>query len=165
MTPASATPATPDHITPLLRNHHQKCDQLFAAAEELAARQSWVACAATTGALTDALEAHFQGEETLLFPAFEAATGMRDGPTAMMRHEHNQIRPLLGMLHDAVAQRDTAAYADAANTLLVLLQQHNFKEENILYPMCDRNIAERPPLTSALAAMLADPTDSTDSHD
>ncbi|TRZ68118.1 MAG: hemerythrin domain-containing protein, partial [Rhodocyclaceae bacterium] len=28
-----------------------------------------------------------------------------------------------------------------AETLLILMQQHNMKEENILYPMCDQALA------------------------
>ena len=56
----------------------------------------------------------------------------------MMRHEHEQMRALLSQLAAACAARDGEAYAGTAETLLMLMQQHNMKEENILYPMCDR---------------------------
>ncbi len=55
-----------------------------------------------------------------------------------MRLEHAQMRPLLAQLEAACAARDGDGYAGAAETLLILMQQHNMKEENILYPMCDQ---------------------------
>ena len=34
-----------------------------------------------------------------------------------------------------------AAYLGVAETLLIMMQQHNMKEENVLYPMCDQHLA------------------------
>jgi len=33
-------------------------------------------------------------------------------------------------------------YADLCEMLLILIRQHNLKEENILYPLCDRSLAQ-----------------------
>ena len=63
---------------------------------------------------------------------------MSGGPTEMMRYAHEQMRALLAQMREACAARDADAYGGAAETLLMLMQQHNMKEENILYPMCDR---------------------------
>jgi hemerythrin-like domain-containing protein len=84
------------------------------------------------------MQAHFQAEEEVLFPAFEAATGMRAGPTQMMRYEHEQMRSLLEQWVTGCAAQDEEGCAGVAETLLMLMQQHNMKEENILYPMCDQ---------------------------
>ena len=44
-----------------------------------------------------------------------------------------------------------------ADTLLIMMQQHNMKEENILYPMCDQHLAgETPELLARLEAELAE---------
>ena len=62
--------------TQVLPNHHQHCDSLFVAAEEFAERGDWAA--ANTGIrsyFARQMKAHFEAEEGLLFPAFEAATG------------------------------------------------------------------------------------------
>lgn len=75
-----------------------------------------------------------------MFPAFEAATGMTQGPTQVMRMEHRQMRGLMAQMQQAWAERDGEAFAGAAETLLILMQQHNMKEENILYPMCDQHV-------------------------
>jgi len=124
--------------TQILPDHHRHCDNLFVAAEEAAQRGDWAAAAPAFERMRDQMQAHFAAEEDLLFPAFETATGNSSGPTRVMRLEHDQMRPLLEQLEAACAARDADAYAGAAETLLILMQQHNMKEENILYPMCDQ---------------------------
>ena len=124
--------------TKILPDHHKHCDELFVAAEDAAARADWSAATAAFDRFRAQMDAHFEAEETVLFPGFEAATGMSDGPTQMMRFEHEQMRSLLAQLAQTCAARDREGYAGVAETLLMLLQQHNMKEENILYPMCDQ---------------------------
>jgi hemerythrin-like domain-containing protein len=128
-------------LTEPLHDHHKLCDELFAAAEAAAADRDWPRCQLLLTRFHDVLESHFQAEETLLFPAFEAARGMSVGPTQMMRVEHAQMRGLLEQMQGALTAQAGDDFAGAAGTLLVLMQQHNMKEENILYPMCDRTLA------------------------
>jgi DUF438 domain-containing protein len=54
-----------------------------------------------------------------------------------MRGEHRQMRDLLAQMKLALDERDGEGFGGAAETLLIMMQQHNMKEENILYPMCD----------------------------
>ena len=123
--------------TQILPDHHRHCDDLFVAAEQAVQGGDWASAAPACAHLCAQMKAHFAAEEDLLFPAFEAAAG-GSGPTRVMRMEHEQMRPLLAQLEEACAARDADAYAGAAETLLILMQQHNMKEENILYPMCDQ---------------------------
>jgi iron-sulfur cluster repair protein YtfE (RIC family) len=91
------------------------------------------------------LEQHIGWEEEILFPTFEAKTGMRDGgPTEVMRWEHTMIKDFLLKIHDFLAQNQQAIKEDVRG-LHGLLQMHNHKEENILYPALDSMIgsAER----------------------
>jgi iron-sulfur cluster repair protein YtfE (RIC family) len=125
-------------ITNALYQHHKRCDEDFASAEEAAQQGDWATCAAALGSFRSGLLAHIGVEEEVLFPAFEQRTGMVDGPTQVMRYEHSQLRALMEQLDQALVQKDGDGYAGVAETLLVLLQQHNMKEENILYPMCER---------------------------
>ena len=124
--------------TQILPEHHKQCDDLFVAAEEAVSRSEWSAAATAFMRFRGDMEAHFAAEEEVLFPAFESATGMTEGPTQMMRHEHGQMRQLLEQLSMACTAHDSDAYAGVAETLLMLMQQHNMKEEHILYPMCDQ---------------------------
>jgi hemerythrin-like domain-containing protein len=126
--------------TDILPQHHKHCDELFAAAEDAAQGTDWALAEKSFARFNAQMRAHFQAEEEVLFPAFEQTTGMTQGPTQMMRHEHQQMRSLLSQLEDACTRHDAEGYAGAAETLLMLMQQHNMKEENILYPMCDRTL-------------------------
>lgn len=124
-------------VTAPLSQHHKHCDEIFARAEEACANGDWAVGSEAFALLNDQLETHFKSEEELLFPAFESATGMTSGPTEVMRGEHRQMRELLAQMKGALADQDSDTFGGAAETLLILMQQHNMKEENILYPMCD----------------------------
>jgi iron-sulfur cluster repair protein YtfE (RIC family) len=142
-------------LTEPFRLHHQHCDDLFIGAENAVKRKDWSLARRELSAFLAAMEAHFGAEEEMLFPAFEAATGMSGGPTQVMRHEHAQMRKLFEQMQTALDGQNAAAYASAADTLLVLMQQHNMKEENILYPMCNQRLeAQAATLGPALHARL-----------
>jgi len=125
-----------------MTDDHRRCDDEFAAAEQAAAAADWSAAVAAFASFRDDVEHHFAAEESLLFPAFEEKTGMYMGPTQVMRSEHVQMRELMQAAADALAAKDAEAYAGNAETLLIMMQQHNMKEENILYPMCDQHLAD-----------------------
>ncbi|HEX8963818.1 MAG TPA: hemerythrin domain-containing protein [Rhodocyclaceae bacterium] len=141
-------------LTQPLQQHHKHCDDLFAAAEALGHSSDWPACETTAGKFCAEMEAHFSTEEQVLFPAFASATGMNGGPVAVMRMEHAQMRELMAQMMAAAKARDRNAYAGAADTLLILMQQHNMKEENILYPMCDNSLGTTVDVRGALGERL-----------
>ncbi len=125
-------------IAEFLANEHRGCDESFAAAEEAAQTDDPAHCRATFQRFRAAMEHHFQKEETMLFPAFEQVTGNAMGPTRVMRLEHQQMRETFAEMDGALANGDLEEFLGQAETLLILMQQHNIKEEQILYPMCDR---------------------------
>ncbi|MEJ5210382.1 MAG: hemerythrin domain-containing protein [Burkholderiales bacterium] len=133
---------------------HARCDEAFAQAEAAVAGGDWERAAAHFAGFHAAMARHLAMEEEVLFPAFEAATGNSSGPSRVMRAEHEDMRELLAAMGEALARRDREAYAGAAETLLVLMEQHNLKEEQILYPMCDRLLArESADLLARMQAM------------
>ncbi len=142
-------------ITSALQHHHKLCDEDFADAEDAANKGDWAACAATYDKFRTEMLAHFSVEEEVLFPAFEQRSGMVDGPTQVMRSEHVQMRELLRQMDEALAQKNADGFGGAADTLLIMMQQHNMKEENILYPMCDQAIGQDGDLQSRIAAGLS----------
>lgn len=125
-------------INDFLATDHHRCDNLFAVAEAAAAHGDWDNATTGFSHFQEALQLHFAMEETILFPTFEARTGMMQGPTAIMRSEHRQMSDLLNQMMDALADRNGNAYLGAADTLLIIMQQHNMKEELVLYQMADR---------------------------
>jgi iron-sulfur cluster repair protein YtfE (RIC family) len=120
---------------------HDRLDELFGeyAAKKAADGDRAVACFRE---FKDGLERHIVWEEELLFPLWEAKTGMRDaGPTVVMRREHQQIREFLTRME---AMLGTGAMPTAADDtgLAGVLATHNAKEEMVLYPMIDRHASD-----------------------
>ena len=119
---------------------HRSCDEAWAEVERLVDDGQDAAARVTWARFRDQMERHFTMEETVLFPAFEQATGMSGGPTAMMRMEHEQMRGLLAQMDTAATGGDLESVVDLGDTLLMIIQQHNMKEEGMLYPMCDAHV-------------------------
>jgi hemerythrin-like domain-containing protein len=131
-----------ENIRNLMAAQHRQCDDCFVSVEQSVASAAWADASAAFEHFKDATLRHFAIEETILFPAFEAHTGMRMGPTQVMRGEHTQLRELIATAEAALAARDADDYSGIAETFLIMVQQHNMKEENILYPMCDQHLTE-----------------------
>ena len=129
-------------INQYLSDDHKAYDDLFVAAENAVAAKDWHGARDQFDAFTASMRRHFAREEEVLFPAFEARTGMSGGPTFVMRSEHQQINHLLAEMRSALERADGAAYLGQSETLLMLMRQHNMKEENILYPMADQALAD-----------------------
>jgi hemerythrin-like domain-containing protein len=125
-------------ITTLLSKQHQVCDVLFAQAEQAVAAQNWTLAVIHFNAFHDATADHFSREEQVLFPAFENITGNSQGATSVMRFEHTHLRDLFEQMKSALNQQDSDEYLGLSESFLMLIRQHNAKEEQMLYPMADR---------------------------
>lgn len=130
------------NIRDFMAQDHKDCDMLFAKAENAASSDDWNTASEAFDQFVQAMERHLGIEEQTLFPAFEEETGMVNGPTEMMRMEHEQMRSLFSEMKDAIEQNNSDDYLGAAETLLILMQQHNMKEEQILYNMMDQRLPE-----------------------
>lgn len=128
---------------------HQHCDGLFADAEAATDTEA----ASAFARFVQAMQHHLAMEEQVLFPAFERASGNQMGPTRVMRMEHEQMRELFGQMSTALASGDRNAFGGLSETLLILMQQHNLKEEQILYPMSDRALGDAAPLIQRMQAI------------
>ena len=128
-------------IAETLTEDHRRCDRLLASVETSAGRKDWAAAQSGAAALEAAMERHFSFEEETLFPPLESATAMAMGPTGVMRMEHRQIRALLGDLVQAAEDRDASECLGLLEGLHMIIQQHNAKEEVILYPLADQALA------------------------
>jgi len=139
---AAAEASLVDYFT----SKHRSCDGGWADVEAAAEAGDPGATAACWSRFRNALLRHLAMEEQLLFPAVEAATGMANaGPTQVMRMEHEQMRGVLEQMSAAVERGDAEELIDQGDTLNVLIQQHNMKEEGMLYPMAERALQARWP--------------------
>jgi hemerythrin-like domain-containing protein len=92
---------------------------------------------------------HHGKEEDILFVAMvEHGFPRREGPIAVMLHEHDLGRSLVSAL-DALAQQSTTWSQEDRGTLeqtvqefSALLRRHIQKEDQVLYPMADARLPE-----------------------
>jgi hemerythrin-like domain-containing protein len=132
-----------------LVRQHVECDDQLNRVEAALHKADHASALRNFQLFNEFLESHFVLEEARLFPALEKATGMVNGPTEVMRQEHRQIRALRDELRLGVESRSIDSALAVIDTLNVLIQQHNIKEENVLYPMCGASI---PQLSTVLGA-------------
>jgi len=127
-------------ITQYLTEEHRRCDAYYAEAEKAVNEGNWEKAKELFNTFKEKTLLHFKKEEDVLFPEFEQKTGIVMGPTQVMRMEHDQARQLMEEMEEALERQDKQAFLSAGESLMVLLQQHNMKEEQILYPMSDQNL-------------------------
>ena len=125
-------------ITTHMTGDHRHCDALFSDTESAVSQNNWQAASSHWEQFHSSIEKHFSIEEEILFPAFEQATGSSAGPTSVMRIEHQQMRQLFEQIKAAMAAQDSEETLGLTETLMILMQQHNMKEEQILYPMSEQ---------------------------
>lgn len=125
-------------IWSLLSRHHRICDERLEHSAEAVGRNDWEVAANCYGSFRNELSRHIRLEEDALFPAFEKASGTTEGPTAVMRLEHARIAILLDELERDLHAHDADGFQNAYARFSLLMSDHNRKEEQILYPACDR---------------------------
>lgn len=121
---------------------HRDCDARWAELEELLDDTDTGRAMEAWKEFDQGMRRHFAMEEEVLFPAFESRSGMGGGgPTAMMKMEHRQMLGLLDQIGVAMDSGETEDVLDLGDTLLMVIQQHNTKEEGMLYPMAENMLS------------------------
>jgi uncharacterized protein (DUF2249 family)/hemerythrin-like domain-containing protein len=136
---AEASRASARGINEALSWDHDRLEDLEAAAFQARAAGDLAAAFDLYAEFAFGLRRHIGFEEDLLFPAFEAGSGMPPtaGPTAMMRAEHREILRLLEEIEAGIG--DAAAPVAALRASFhAVLGEHNVKEEQVLYPAVDQ---------------------------
>lgn len=129
-------------LTEFMSTDHKACDVAFALAEEAALVKDWNSADHAFNTFRREIARHFSIEETVLFPALQDVGGPA-GPVNVMLMEHAQMNDLLEQMAAALKVKDGRDYAGIAETLLIVMQQHNLKEEQILYPIADKLLASQ----------------------
>ena len=128
-----------EHMT----SEHKRCDLLYLEAEKAVMDGDWDSARQQYQKFYLSMLQHFEQEETVLFPDFEELQGSALGPTQVMRMEHEQMLELLDNIQNALQAEDNDAFMGEADTLLMFMQQHNAKEEMMLYPMSDQALSSQ----------------------
>ena len=127
-------------ISSFLTQDHRNCDDEFAKLENTVASGNWAEVEKVFESFYSDMVHHFDMEEKVMFPTFEARTGMQGGPTQVMRMEHQQMTQVLGQMKEDVSKKDKDHFFGLSETLMMLMQQHNMKEEQMLYAMADQHL-------------------------
>lgn len=121
-----------------LAGDHRACDDEYGWAESRVVCGDWPNAVQAFDGFTRHLEHHLSQEEQILFPAIERATGNTMGATAVMRTEHGHMRQLVRSMSQSITDHDADTFFAFADSLRMLMHQHNLKEEGVLYPMAER---------------------------
>ena len=121
-------------IKDFMTHSHRGCDQLLALVEDAVEKKGFENALVKYKDFQDETLNHFAMEEQFLFPLFEEKGGM-SGPTQMMRMEHDQARMIFDKIDTTLKQKDSDRFFGLSDSLMILLQQHNAKEEQMLYTM------------------------------
>ena len=129
------------NIKEFLTTDHMACDEAFAAMEDAIAAKSSDA-AKLYEKFSNDLVNHFSMEEIVLFPMLEQATSTASEAVRAMEMEHEQMRLLLSKMSKAVENMDKESFFSISETLMILMQQHNIKEEQLLYTLAQNHLGE-----------------------
>lgn len=128
-----------------LRDDHRRLERLMAVCGDSMHRGEVHEAARRFEEYRRGLMRHIKIEEGIVFPAYEEATGLPrlGGPTGVMHQEHEEILRLLGLLHEIFesAQPSVDEFDSLRSNLIHRLTDHNGKEERVLYPGVDREVA------------------------
>ncbi|NPA66377.1 MAG: hemerythrin domain-containing protein [Epsilonproteobacteria bacterium] len=126
-------------IKDFMTHKHRECDHLLATAEDVVESGDFDDAMQKYIAFKDETLKHFDMEEEYLFPMFEEKTGMTQGPTQVMRMEHAQAKSLFEKMDEAYNAKDKDRIFGLGESMNILLQQHNQKEEQMLYTMIQQH--------------------------
>jgi uncharacterized protein (DUF2249 family) len=149
-------PGTLRSVNEALSWDHDRLDDLESRAFKARERGDLSEAKALYAVFAFGLRRHIRFEEELLFPEFEARTGLSPsmGPSAVMRDEHREILECLDRIERGIA--DPASSVDSVrHALHSVLGNHNLKEENIVYPGTDQAMSplERDALVARIQAL------------
>jgi hemerythrin-like domain-containing protein len=127
-------------LTDALIGEHGAFYTLFNGIEEIATRESAMAIVlGAVAVLQTMVESHATLEEDLLFAALEPHLGKHDGPLAILRAEHEEMKRLLWQIEDTVDGDEAVLLVEEA---LSAARRHFQKEEQVLFPMAQRLLGD-----------------------
>ncbi len=127
-------------LSSFMRADHRACDDEFANMENVVADGNWEKASDVFEQFALNLDHHFRIEEEIMFPAFEARGAGHCNPTPVMIMEHTQMRNVLKQMREDIKACDKDHFFGLSETLMMTLQQHNMKEEQMMYPMIDESL-------------------------
>jgi len=119
---------------------HRACDEQFAQLENIVDESNFEGAKVMFDQFQSHMLHHFDMEEKVMFPKYEASEGGHCNPTPVMLMEHNQMRAIFTQMADAITENNKEKFLGQSETLLFTMQQHNMKEEQMMYNLADQSL-------------------------
>ncbi|MBT3279925.1 MAG: hemerythrin domain-containing protein [Campylobacteraceae bacterium] len=129
-------------LSEYMKADHRACDEAFANMENEVADENWSNASKVFESFASDLNHHFDIEEEVMFPAFEARGAGHCNPTPVMIMEHTQMRNVLKTMREDLEAKNKEHFFGLSETLMMTIQQHNMKEEQMMYPMIDESLGD-----------------------
>jgi len=127
-------------INQFMTADHRACDEKFAELENIVDQANFDDAKAMFEDFHTHMLKHFDMEEQVMFPRYENCEGGHCNPTPVMLMEHNQMRAIFTQMSDAINANDKEKFLGQSEALLFTMQQHNMKEEQMMYNLADQSL-------------------------
>lgn len=124
-------------INQFMTADHRACDEQFAQLENIVDQGNFEGAKAMFEEFHSHMMHHFDMEEKVMFPKFNECEGGGCNPTGVMLMEHDQMRNLFNQMQNAIDENDKEKFLGLSENLLFVMQQHNMKEEQMMYNLAD----------------------------
>ncbi len=124
-------------INQFMTADHRACDEQFAQLENIVDQGNFEGAKMMFEEFNKHMLHHFDMEEKVMFPQYSNCGGGHCDPTGVMLMEHNQMRELFSQMKDAIDSNNKDKFLGLSEALLFTMQQHNMKEEQMMYNFAD----------------------------
>ena len=138
-------------ISSVLTEQNRHGDERFALLGRAVLAGDWRNARALADEASAQAQRHMLSEEDVLFDTLEQMLSS-ESTTNPLRREHEELRRLLGELHEAIRIQDAALTRTRLEALEDLRRRHNEHSEQHLYPLADKVLGK---LAPALAQEMA----------
>ena len=124
-------------INQFMSTDHRACDEQFANLENVVDQNNFEVGKIMFNEFYSHMIKHFDMEEKIMFPQFQNCEGTHCDPTSVMIMEHNQMRAVFLQMENAIKENNKEKFLGQSEALLFTMQQHNMKEEQMMYNFAD----------------------------
>ncbi|MDE3023225.1 MAG: hemerythrin domain-containing protein [Pseudomonadota bacterium] len=125
-----------DPIDSFMHEDQRFINELWKNTQGAASYQTWELAQHFLDTFIQGLLLHIDIEEKILFPALEERQGWSDGPTSLMRREHDEIKYQLHQLKTMAEEWSVDEFRETGDLLTSLMELHNSREKIVFYPLC-----------------------------
>ncbi len=125
-------------INQFMTTDHRACDEQFAQLENIVDLENFEGAKAMFEEFHAHMCNHFDMEEKVMFPKYQSCEGGHCDPTPVMIMEHDQMRAIFIQMENALNENNKEKFLGQSEALLFTMQQHNMKEEQMMYNFADQ---------------------------